>query len=385
MADYTQITDFSAKDSLSSGDPEKLILGSDVDGEFSAIASAISSKYDSTDLASQAQAEAETANTVLMTPLRVAQWADANGGLAGDIQALSAPGADSILGYDLSEAAAISFSIGTGLTTSTTTILLDTGSALNVDHSAITFSAGTGLSGGGTLAANRSFALSHLGIESLTDPNDDRIMFWDDGAGAMAWLTASTGLTLSGTNLSVDASSISHDGLSGFVSDEHVAHSGVTLTAGTGLSGGGTIAASRSFALDIDSLTNNIGATGAVDLDVDEVAIANSTATEKVHAAALITPEVPSIVTGTTDTLAETDFGKTIRYNNAAITVTLPDSLKTGFWCVLLYIGSGSLTLSATTTLNTASSLTSCDTQYGAVTVFHAGSNVWYAWGQLDS
>jgi len=38
-----------------------------------------------------------------------------------------------------------------------------------------------------------------------------------------------------------------HDALTNFVSDEHIAHSGVTLTAGDGLTGGGTIAASRTF------------------------------------------------------------------------------------------------------------------------------------------
>ena len=36
--------------------------------------------------------------------------------------------------------------------------------------------------------------------------------------------------------------------------DEHVAHSGVTLTAGDGLTGGGTIAASRSFAVGVPGL-----------------------------------------------------------------------------------------------------------------------------------
>jgi hypothetical protein len=36
---------------------------------------------------------------------------------------------------------------------------------------------------------------------SLTDPNADRIMFWDDSAGAVTWLTAGTGLSISGTDL----------------------------------------------------------------------------------------------------------------------------------------------------------------------------------------
>lgn len=36
---------------------------------------------------------------------------------------------------------------------------------------------------------------------SLSDPNADRIMFWDDSAGQVTWLQAGTGLTISGTTL----------------------------------------------------------------------------------------------------------------------------------------------------------------------------------------
>lgn len=39
---------------------------------------------------------------------------------------------------------------------------------------------------------------------TLADPNADRIGFWDDSAGTFAWLTASTGLDITGTNLTVD-------------------------------------------------------------------------------------------------------------------------------------------------------------------------------------
>lgn len=36
---------------------------------------------------------------------------------------------------------------------------------------------------------------------SLTDPNADRVLFWDDSAGAMTWLTMGTGLAITGTTL----------------------------------------------------------------------------------------------------------------------------------------------------------------------------------------
>lgn len=40
-------------------------------------------------------------------------------------------------------------------------------------------------------------------IAALADPNADRILFWDDSASAFAWLTAGTGLSISGTSLEV--------------------------------------------------------------------------------------------------------------------------------------------------------------------------------------
>jgi len=36
---------------------------------------------------------------------------------------------------------------------------------------------------------------------NLTDPNADRVLFWDDSAGAMTWLTMGTNLTITGTTL----------------------------------------------------------------------------------------------------------------------------------------------------------------------------------------
>ena len=41
----------------------------------------------------------------------------------------------------------------------------------------------------------------------MIDPNADRIMFWDDSAGAVDWLTAGTGLTITGTTITASAGS----------------------------------------------------------------------------------------------------------------------------------------------------------------------------------
>ena len=119
----------------------------------------------------------------------------------------------------------------------------------HINHDSITLTAGTGLSGGGTIAANRTFNLSHLGIQNLVDPNADRIAFWDDSAGAFKWLVPSTGLAISATNLTTNDSQIVHDNLSGFVANEHINHTSVSISAGTGLTGGGTIAANRTLSI----------------------------------------------------------------------------------------------------------------------------------------
>jgi hypothetical protein len=88
------------------------------------------------------------------------------------------------------------------------------------DITAVTVTAGNGLTGGGTASSGAfsktlhvgagtgisvaadAVSLSHLGLESLADPNDDRIAFWDDSAGAFKWLDIGSNLTISGTTIS---------------------------------------------------------------------------------------------------------------------------------------------------------------------------------------
>jgi hypothetical protein len=127
MSDYTKTTNFTAKDNLSTGDPLKVIKGSYFDTEFDNLATAVATKYDSGDLASQAQAEAETANTVLITPLRLANWADYNAGIVGDLQALADPAAHVLLGFDNTSNTAKAFVNATngGVTLAAGTIGLD--------------------------------------------------------------------------------------------------------------------------------------------------------------------------------------------------------------------------------------------------------------------
>ena len=196
MSDFVKSQEYSDKDALASGDPEKLILGTDFDTELDALTVAIASKYDSSDLASQAQAEAGASNSTLLTPLRLQQWSDYGAGTLTDIR-------------------------------------------------------------------------------NLSDPNADRILFWDDSAGAVAFLTAGTGVVISGTTLSVDFPTISITDLSDYDANKWVDHTGVTITAGVALTGGGTIAANRTIDFDLTELSE----VTSLEPDVDFLIVYDDSAT----------------------------------------------------------------------------------------------------------
>ncbi|WP_066560983.1 hypothetical protein [Croceicoccus bisphenolivorans] len=106
------------------------------------------------------------------------------------INTLGDPSADRFYGWDDSEGGPNFFSLGSGLILSGTTISVDT----------------TGIySAGGT-----DVALADGGTgASLADPDADSIMFWDDSAGAVTWLTVSGLASISGTVLSVSAATAS--------------------------------------------------------------------------------------------------------------------------------------------------------------------------------
>lgn len=64
MSDYTKTTNFTVKDSLASGNPAKIIKGSEIDDEFDAIATAVATKSNS---ASPTFTGTVTAPTVTVT------------------------------------------------------------------------------------------------------------------------------------------------------------------------------------------------------------------------------------------------------------------------------------------------------------------------------
>jgi len=119
--------------------------------------------------------------------------------------------------------------------------------------------AGQILRANGTRYVPATLDFDDLGNTSLADPGADRIVFWDDSDGAHEWLTPGAGLSITVNTMDVD-----HDAADNYVGNEHIDHTAVTLTAGDGLTGGGTIAASRSFA---------VGAGDGIDVAADSVAV----------------------------------------------------------------------------------------------------------------
>jgi len=111
------------------------------------------------------------------------------------------------------------------------------------------------------------------GLFSASDAGGDGSFSYSDGtftytgpsaSEVRAHISAGTGISISSGEISTDDSAIDIHSLSGYVANEHIDHSGVTLTAGAGLTGGGTIAASRSFA---------VGAGSYITVNADDVAV----------------------------------------------------------------------------------------------------------------
>ena len=217
------------------------------------------------------------------------------------------------------------------------------------------FFSATDAGGDGSFAYNGAGVFTYTGPSaaearahiSVTDAGGDGSLAYNNGTGVITYtgpsatevrahLSAGTGLTYSGgafsvTNTAVSAGTygtsndvaqitvnaqgqitgasdvaIDHDALANFVANEHIDHSGVTLTAGNGLSGGGDITASRTFALDLNELT-----AAAVDVSADSIAIIDandSSASKKESIADLATAMAGSGLSASGGVISTTGF-----------------------------------------------------------------------------
>lgn len=131
------------------------------------------------------------------------------------------------------------------------------------DITQVNITAGTGLTGSVNTASGnhtQTIALDHLGIEDLVDPNADRIMFWDDSAGSVKFLTAGSNLTISGTTISAADTNVATN------LGQIITTTAVTITSSDGnnttLSGATTSAAGIMTASQVSTLDGLISDTG---------------------------------------------------------------------------------------------------------------------------
>jgi hypothetical protein len=151
----------------------------------------------------------------------------------------------------------------------------------HIDHSGVTLTAGSGLTGGGDITASRTFNI---------------------GAG--------DGITVNADSISTNDSAIVLTALSGYVANQHIDHTSVSITAGNGLSGGGDISATRSIALDLNELT-----AATVDVANDSVAIIDATdnSSKKESIADLVSAIAGSGLNATNGLLTTTGFSGDIQ------------------------------------------------------------------------
>ena len=161
------------------------------------------------------------------------------------------------------------YSAGTGIGLSGTTFSVTGGTGITADTNGVSITA-NGVGATQLNVSNNGSTTQFLrsdGDGSFTwavPTNTDTTYTAGNGialSGTTFSVAAGTGLTQNASGLSTNDSQIVHDNLSGFVANEHINHTSVTLTAGTGLTGGGTIAASRTFAIDIASETEAVAGT----------------------------------------------------------------------------------------------------------------------------
>lgn len=274
MSNYTQTTFFAPKDALASGNPDKTIYGAEVDPELSAISAAIATKVDtagtglevSSSTLSLSLTDLTAATPVAADQLVFADSSDSNNEKKVTLANLLAASVgtstqviSNLLEIDINampivatpSAANDYLALYDASAGTLTKVTIDNAfaSVSGFVNDSRTLTAGTGLSGGGDLSTDRTFAvdLNELTTETSAATGDFIAMvdITDFASGKIS--VANLGSSIS--------SSVVHDSTSGFVSNEHIDHTAVVLTAGVGLSGGGSIAASRTFTVDLNELT----------------------------------------------------------------------------------------------------------------------------------
>ncbi len=338
-------------------------------------------------------------------------------------------------GGDLSANRTFNVIGGTGITANANDVATDDSAIVHdnlsgfvadehVAHGSVSVIAGTGLTGGGTIAASRTLnVIGGTGITANADDiaTDDSAIVHDNLSGFVAGehilhsgvdMIAGTGLTGGGTiaatrtfnviggtgitananDIATDDSAIVHDDLSGFVADEHVLHAGVSVIAGAGMTGGGTISASRTLnviagdgiavgADDVAVDISGLSALAGTDVAATDGRLVDDAGTMK--RVAYQSDGVPIIAeTTTARTLVDADVNTYIEALNAsAITITLNTGVgEKGNFILIEQFGAGQVTIDGTSTVNAAVGQ-STRTQYSVISLVCKATDVWTLYG----
>jgi len=193
----------------------------------------------------------------------------------------------------------------------------------HINHTSVTLTAGAGMVGTGDISASRTFdvvAVASAGL--LVNANDMQLDINSlvettlASGDFLAFEDITGGLDKKVTFANLEAT-LDHDNLAGFVANEHIDHTSVTLTAGLGISGGGDISSNRSFALDPTELST------ATPVLADEIVFEDQT------------DSVPKVATGTAwnsilDHDALLNFIANEHINHTSVTLTAGVGLSGG-------------------------------------------------------
>lgn len=135
----------------------------------------------------------------------------------------------------------------------------------HIDHSVVSISTSEGIQGGGDISATRSLKLDYSHLGTASPALTDTVSYFQT-----ATHFKSTWTTINGI--------FQHNALSGYVANQHIDHSVVSIIAGSGLSGGGDITTSRTLNISYGALTTTTSPIAA-----DLIAISHSGTMESIN------------------------------------------------------------------------------------------------------